>query len=236
MSCSDCSVKIADFGLSRVIEADSGGDLHPINSAHLGKNRYSSLRYFVSYYFFSLLSFLYCMTTFFLFQVKMIFEEDFRGWKKVFCNWRFFSLFYMSAQSSFHSWIVFLVSFCSALCCLMLFFTISPWHTLCNLFLSFLCCLVLCHTLLCCFMLSYNVLHYLTLTYTMQSSSVLSMLSCAVSYSFMLFYIVLCCPSLSQLDLLCAMFFCPFYVVLYCHKMPTIIVFLWNLISCGHHI
>ena len=92
VSCSDCSVKIADFGLSRVIEADSGGDLHPINSAHLGKNRYSSSRYFVSYYFFLLLLFLNCMKKKFLFQVKMIFEEDFKGWKKVFCNCRFFSI------------------------------------------------------------------------------------------------------------------------------------------------
>ena len=32
VSCSDCSIRIADFGLSRVVEADSAGVLYPMNS------------------------------------------------------------------------------------------------------------------------------------------------------------------------------------------------------------
>ena len=132
--------------------------------------RHHDILYLTIFSYFS--SFLTAWQIFFCFRSKWFSKRISRDGKRYFATVDFFQFqhisyelinFYMSAQSSFHSWIVFLVSFCSALCCLMLFFTISALHTQCNFLLSFPCCLVLCHTLLCCFMLSFTISAWHTL-------------------------------------------------------------------------
>ena len=106
--------------------------------------RHHDILYLTIFSYFSY--FLTAWQIFFCFRSKWFSERISRDGKRYFATVDFFQFqhissglinFYMSAQSSFHSWIVFLVSFCSALCCFMLSFTISAWHTLCNLLLSF---------------------------------------------------------------------------------------------------
>ena len=165
--------------------------------------RHHDILYLTIFSYFSY--FLTAWQIFFCFRSKWFSKRISRDGKRYFAIVDFFQFqhisyelinFYMSAQSSFHSWIVFLVSF------------------------------ALLYAVLCCSSLSQLYIH----------NAIFFCPFYAVLCCVILFFAVLCCPSLSQLDLLCAMFFCPFYVVLYYHKMPTIIVFLWNLISCGHHI